>query len=200
VTHSVWGHITQLGAAFIKGVKSVAGVDAKHYQIQETLPAEVLKMMHAAPKDESVPVIKPDDLPNADGIAWGMGTRFGGVNASVRGLWDNTGKQWGTGALVGKPTTVFFSTAQQGGGQEETPFTAMPFFVHHGMIYVPIGYSHKGMMNMTETRGGSPWGAGTFSNGDGSRQPSKLELEVAEHHGKLFAETTLALKKGRAAK
>jgi len=31
-----------------------------------------------------------------------------------------------------------------------------------------------------EARGGSAWGAGTLTNGDGSRQPSKLELDFAE--------------------
>lgn len=32
-----------------------------------------------------------------------------------------------------------------------------------------------------EARGGSAWGAGTLANGDGSRQPSKLELDLAEY-------------------
>ena len=33
---------------------------------------------------------------------------------------------------------------------------------------------------------GSPWGAGTFSGADGSRQPGKVELQIAEAHGKYF--------------
>ncbi len=36
---------------------------------------------------------------------------------------------------------------------------------------------------------GSPWGAGTFAGADGSRQPTALELEVAEIQGKNFWET-----------
>ena len=36
---------------------------------------------------------------------------------------------------------------------------------------------------------GSPWGAGTFAGADGSRQPSALELEIAEIQGKNFYET-----------
>ena len=35
---------------------------------------------------------------------------------------------------------------------------------------------------------GSPWGAGTFAGGDGSRQPSALELEIAKTQGKQFWE------------
>ncbi|KAK3059827.1 hypothetical protein LTS18_009969, partial [Coniosporium uncinatum] len=35
-------------------------------------------------------------------------------------------------------------------------------------------------------RGGSPWGAGTFSGGDGSRMPSDKELELARKQGEAF--------------
>jgi len=36
---------------------------------------------------------------------------------------------------------------------------------------------------------GSPWGAGTFASSAGTRQPSKLELEIAEIQGSFFYET-----------
>lgn len=41
--------------------------------------------------------------------------------------------------------------------------------------------------------------AGTLSASDGSRQPSKLELSLAEHQGKHFSQVATALKIGRAA-
>jgi NAD(P)H dehydrogenase (quinone) len=44
------------------------------------------------------------------------------------------------------------------------------------------------LSNLEEIHGGSPWGAGTFAAGDGSRQPSKLELDVAHAQGKMFYE------------
>lgn len=34
---------------------------------------------------------------------------------------------------------------------------------------------------MNEVRGGSAYGAGTLAGADGSRQPSKLELDYAQH-------------------
>lgn len=34
---------------------------------------------------------------------------------------------------------------------------------------------------MNEVRGGSAYGAGTLAGADGSRQPSKLELDFAQH-------------------
>jgi NAD(P)H dehydrogenase (quinone) len=64
----------------------------------------------------------------------------------------------------------------------------MSTFAHHGLIYVPLGYkvAFPILANLDEVRGGSPWGAGTFAGADGSRQPTKLELELAETQGKAF--------------
>jgi NAD(P)H dehydrogenase (quinone) len=100
---------------------------------------------------------------------------------------DSTGSLWMTGALVGKPAGVFVSTAGQGGGQETVALTTITFFVHHGMIYVPIGYSDPNVASMDEMHGSSPYGAGTFAKSDGSRQPSELEKGIAETQGKNFA-------------
>lgn len=52
---------------------------------------------------------------------------------------------------------------------------------------------------MDEIHGGSPYGAGTYAGSDGSRQPSQLELSIAEHQGSHFAKVATALKIGRAA-
>jgi NAD(P)H dehydrogenase (quinone) len=64
----------------------------------------------------------------------------------------------------------------------------MSTFAHHGIIYVPLGYAKAfGLLtDLSEARGGSPWGAGTFSAGDGSRQPSAKELELATIQGEQF--------------
>ena len=46
-------------------------------------------------------------------------------------------------------------------------------------IFVPPGYSAGAVMfGVDKAKGGSPWGAGTLANADGSRQPSDEELEV----------------------
>lgn len=44
------------------------------------------------------------------------------------------------------------------------------------------------LANLNEVHGGSAWGAGTFAGGDGSRQPSELEIRVAVAQGKAFYE------------
>ena len=64
-------------------------------------------------------------------------------------------------------------------------------FIHHGIIFVPLGYSHTfpQQTNLTEVHGGSAWGASTFAGSDGSRSPTGLELEIARLQGKMFQET-----------
>ena len=67
----------------------------------------------------------------------------------------------------------------------------MSTLTHHGIIYVPLGYSttFAQLSNLTEIHGGSPWGAGTFAGPDGSRQPTALELEIATLQGESFYKT-----------
>lgn len=72
--------------------------------------------------------------------------------------------------------------------------TAVTQLTHHGMIFVPIGYTFgAGMFEMENVKGGSPYGAGTFA-GDGSRLPSELELQQAFHQGQYFATITKKFK------
>lgn len=143
--------------------------------------------MHGIPQSTTTdkhPVITPDELVKADGFLFGYPTRFGMLPAQAKAFWDSTGGLWMKGALVGKPAGVFFSTGTQGGGQETTALTSVTQLVHHGMIYVPIGYSSPLVTDMSEVHGGSPYGAGTLAGPDGSRQPSELELKLARHQGK----------------
>ena len=55
-----------------------------------------------------------------------------------------------------------------GAGQETTAFSTLPFFAHMGMIYVTIGGKHKGLGDLNSVHGGSAWGSGTISGGDGN--------------------------------
>jgi NAD(P)H dehydrogenase (quinone) len=56
------------------------------------------------------------------------------------------------------------------------------------MIIVGVPYSCQEIMNMTEISGGSPYGASTLADRDGSRQPSENELIIARFQGKHVAE------------
>ncbi|KAL7090346.1 hypothetical protein ACP275_12G035200 [Erythranthe tilingii] len=188
VYYSMYGHVEGLARRMKRGADSVGGVDAVLYRVPETLPDEVLAKMLAPQKDDSVPVIgSPEDLAGADGFLFGFPTRYGSMAAQMKAFFDSTGQLWREQKLAGKPAGFFVSTGTQGGGQETTAWTAITQLAHHGMLFVPIGYTFgAGMFKMDSIRGGSPYGAGVFA-GDGTREPSETELALAEHQGKYMA-------------
>ncbi|KAI5656898.1 hypothetical protein M9H77_25691 [Catharanthus roseus] len=175
VYYSTYGHVEKLANEIKRGADSIEGVEAKMWQ-------------------SDVPVITPAELPEADAFIFGFPTRFGMMASQFKAFLDATGGLWGAQKLAGKPAGIFYSTGSQGGGQETTPLTAITQLVHHGMIFVPIGYTAGAVMfEMERIKGGSPYGAGTFA-GDGSRQPSDQELEIAFHQGKYIAGIAKKLK------
>ncbi|KAI5081630.1 hypothetical protein GOP47_0001373 [Adiantum capillus-veneris] len=189
IYYSMYGHVETLAKAMKTGVDSVEGVEGYLYRVEETLPHHILEQLGAAPtKDKSVPIISAKELTEADGFIFGFPTRFGAMAAQMKAFFDSTGSLWQGQLLAGKPAGLFVSTATQGGGQESTILTSITQLVHHGMLFVPIGYTFgDNMFKLDEVRGGSPYGAGTFAGSDGSRAPSKTELALAQHQGKYTA-------------
>jgi len=187
VYFSLHGHIAKLVEAEKEGLKK-AGIEADVYQIAETLSEEILTKMHAAPKNANHPIATPDALESYDAFLFGIPTRYGNFPAQWKAFWDASGKQWAAGSYWGKFAGIFVSSGTAGGGQESTVIAAMSTLTHHGIIYVPLGYakSFAQLANLSEVRGGSPWGAGTFAAADGSRKPSALELELATIQGESF--------------
>ena len=84
-----------------------SGCECRMFQIAETLPAEVLTKMHAKEKNQQIPIIRADQLPEADGILFGIPTRFGSAPTQVRALFDQCGGHWMSDALFGKPVSCF---------------------------------------------------------------------------------------------
>jgi len=194
VIYSLYGHVAKLAEAEKEGIEK-AGGSVTIYQIAETLPQEILTKMHAPPKP-NYPIITPQELATFDAFVLGIPTRYGNFSAQWKTFWDATGQLWASGGLHGKYAGVFISTAGHGGGQESTALAAMSTLAHHGINFVPFGYSKAfgQLTNLNEVHGGSPWGAGTFAGGDGSRQPSALELEIAGIQGKTFYEAVSKVK------
>jgi NAD(P)H dehydrogenase (quinone) len=178
IQYSLYGHVTKLSEHVAKGARS-AGATVDIFQVAETLSDDILGKMHAPPKPD-YPIITADKLTEYDGILFGISGRYGQYSAQIRTFMDSTGSLWQKGALIGKPGGVFQSTATQGGGQETIGLSTVPFFVHHGMVFVPLGYRDAKVFSNDEVHGASAYGAGTFAGGDGSRMPSELELSVAE--------------------
>lgn len=184
IYYSMYKHVEALARAEAKGLEK-AGVNVKLFQIQETLPKEVLEKMHAPPKAEDVPVITVADMAHADGFLFGIPTRFGMVPAQVKAFFDQCGQLWMSGALANKFVGVFFSTGSIGAGQETTAMSTIPFFAHMGMIFVPLGNKAGKAYEALDkglAHGGSAWGAGTIA-GHGPTVPLKAELDAAETQG-----------------
>lgn len=127
----------------------------------------------------------PQELTELDGFLIGAPTRFGRVPAQVSAFFDTTGGLWAKGALSGKFAGTFTSTASQHGGQETTHLTTLPWFVHHGIIYVPIGYTNPFLTDLTDIHGGSAYGISTVAAADGSRSPTSGELQTARYQGEV---------------
>jgi NAD(P)H dehydrogenase (quinone) len=179
--YSAYGHIETMAYAVAEGAKS-AGADVVVKRVPELVSEEVAKASYYK-LDQAAPIATVDELADYDAIIVGSGTRFGTVTSQMRNFWDQTGSLWFTGKLVGKIGSMFTSSATQHGGQESTILGFVPTFLHHGMAYVGLPYAFQGQMGTEEVKGGSPYGASTITNGDGSRQPSAIELEAAKYQG-----------------
>ncbi|TMW90077.1 hypothetical protein EJD97_016223 [Solanum chilense] len=188
VFYSMYGHVESLAKRIKKGIETVEGVEGILYRAPETISEDVLLKIQAPLKDDMIPEISsPEDLVDADGFLFGFPTRFGCMAGQMKALFDSTGNLWKEQKLAGKPAGFFVSSGSQGGGQETTAWTAITQLAHHGMLFVPIGYTFRaGMFDMDTVRGGSPYGAGVFA-GDGSREATEGELALAEYQGKYMA-------------
>lgn len=178
--YSMYGHIETMAAAVAEGARE-AGASVSVKRVPETIDAATAAKI-GVKLDQVAPVATVDELPEYDAIILGTPTRFGNMAGQMRNFWDQTGGLWAKGALVGKVGSVFTSTAT-GGGNESTIMTTLPTLVHHGMVFVGLPYAAKELFDISEARGGSPWGAATLAGGDGSRQPSANELAQARFQG-----------------
>jgi NAD(P)H dehydrogenase (quinone) len=189
--YSAYGHIETMANAVAEGARAAgATVDIK--RVPELVPEEVAKKSYYK-MDQAAPIATIEDLANYDAIVVGVGTRFGRMASQMANFLDQAGGLWARGALNGKVGAAFTSSATQHGGNETTLFSIITNLLHFGMTIVGLPYSHQGQITLEEITGGAPYGATTIAGGDGSRQPSELELAGARHQGELVAKTAAKL-------
>lgn len=183
--YSTYGHIETMAHAVAEGArKTGAHVDVK--RVPETVPEEIARNNHFK-LDQDAPVATIDELADYDAIVVGTGTRFGRMSSQMAAFLDQAGGLWLKGALHGKIGGAFSASATQHGGQETTLFSIITNLLHFGMMIVGLPYSHQGQMSVDEIVGGAPYGATTVAGGDGSRQPTEIDLAGARHQGELVA-------------
>jgi NAD(P)H dehydrogenase (quinone) len=185
--YSMYGHVETMAKNVAAGAQSVAGTEVTIKRVPDLVPEEVARKA-GAKLDQEAEVATVGELADYDAIIFGTPTRFGNMCAQMRNFLDQTGGLWVNGNLIGKVGSVFTSTATQHGGQETTITSFHTTLLHHGMIIVGVPYSCQEIMNMSEISGGSPYGASTLADRDGSRQPSENELLIARFQGSHVAE------------
>ena len=179
--YSSYGHIETMARAVAEGARE-GGAQVDIRRVPELVPPDIAAKS-GYKLDQEAPIATVDELANYDAIILGLSTRYGMMSAQMKNFWDQTGGLWLRGALVGKVGSVFGSTATQHGGQEISLISAMGMLLHHGMVLVGLPYAFQGQMRMDEITGGSPYGATTLANGDGSRQPSANDLKAPVSRG-----------------
>ena len=179
--HSTYGHLETMAKAVAEGAREAgASVDIK--RVPETVQLDIAKGAHFK-LDQEAPIAKVEDLADYDAIIVGAPTRYGRISSQMAQFWDQTGGLWAKGALIGKVGSAFTSTASQHGGQETTLMGLHTMLFHHGMVLVGLPYSAQGLVTLDEVSGGTPYGASTIAGGQGQRQPSTNELELARFQG-----------------
>jgi len=190
--YSMYGHVETMAQAIAEGARAVSGVEVTIKRVPELLSDEKLDQV-GGKANQTAAIAHPNELADYDAIIFGTPTRFGNMAAQMRNFFDQTGGLWVKGGLVGKVASVFTSTGT-GGGNESTIISFLPTLIHHGMIYVGLPYACPELADISEVKGGSPWGAATIAGPDGSRQPSEKELAQARFQGKHVAQIAAKLK------
>ncbi|GAA0705715.1 NAD(P)H:quinone oxidoreductase [Dyella marensis] len=182
------GHTARLARLVARGVEE-AGLQARLRQVPPVAP--VTETAQPPEPEEGAPYASRQDLLECAGLALGSPTRFGNMAAPLKYFLDNTGAEWASGALAGKPAAVFTSTSTMHGGQESTLLSMALPLLHHGMLLVGVPYTEPAL---TATQsGGTPYGASHVSGAQGDNAISEHERELARALGRRLADVARRL-------
>ncbi|MFW5995871.1 MAG: NAD(P)H:quinone oxidoreductase [Halanaerobiaceae bacterium] len=198
VYYSAYGHTLEMGRAVKEGSNELEATTVKMVKVPELEQArknlstqEAYRKAREAQKN--IPDAELNDLEWADGIIWGIPTRFGNMPAQMKQFLDSAGGLWMDGSLEGKVTAIFTGTNTLHGGQESTVLSSLIPLLHFGMIFVGLPYGENPELMNNKFQGGSPYGASTVAGADGSRTPDENELKMASRLGKRVARVATAL-------
>lgn len=199
VYYSSYGHIHEMALAAAEGVKQVDGTEVKvvkvpEFEVTKKYMSQQDAYVKAQEAQADIPEVTLDDLKWADGIVWGIPTRYGMMPAQIKQLLDSAGGLWANGDLEGKATAVITSSNTIHGGQESTAITSFVPLMHFGMIYVGLPYGENPEQMTSDGIGGSPYAASTVAGADGSQQPQDAEKTMASRLGNRVAKVAKALK------
>ena len=191
--HSVSEHAWRLAEAVAKDAASLDGCAATLRQVPELADAE----RNFGPDFEEgrkafahIETATIDDLVACDGLAIGTPVHYGNASSAMRVFLDQTVKQYLEDTFIGKPATVFVSSAV-GVGVEAAILSVWSILAVHGMTIVPVGMRAPEVADLSGAHGGGPFGAATLTYAPGER-PSDIELAIARSQGRALAEVARA--------
>jgi len=187
--YSRLGATKALAMQIARGIEQKQGIEAR----VRTVPAVSPNTEASEPNipDDGAIFCTLEDLEHCSGIALGSPTRFGNMAAPLKFFIDSTSPLWMSGALAGKPASVFTSTGSMHGGQETTLTSMMLPLLHHGMLVCGLPYTEPAL---SDTRtGGTPYGASHFAE-EGQIKLSDHEINLCQAQGKRLAHFALALR------
>ena len=189
--YSRYGAVKEMAYLIARGIESVPGATAK---IRTVPPVStVCEKTEPELPEEGALYVTLEDLETCSGLALGSPTRFGNMAAPLKYFIDSTSSLWLSGALIGKPATVFSSSASLHGGQETTLLSMMLPLLHHGALLLGLPYSESALAS-TST-GGTPYGATHLAGPDSKRPLSDDEKSLCLAQGKRLASVAIDLLK-----
>lgn len=187
--YSQGGSTKKLAELIARGVESVPGSMARLRTVPKV--STVCENIECDIPDSGTPYVTLQDLDECSGLALGSPVRFGNMSAHLKYFLDSTTNEWLIGKLVGKPASVFTSSASMHGGQEACLLSMMIPLLHHGMVIVGLPYTEKSLLKTTS--GGTPYGASHTAGANDDSNISLDEKNLAIATGKRLAEIALKL-------
>ncbi|MCC3143921.1 NAD(P)H:quinone oxidoreductase [Halanaerobium sp. Z-7514] len=197
--YSSYGHIFKMAQSAAEALKDNQDFEVKLSKIPELEAARKGMSSQAAyveaqKAQADIKEATHADLEWADGIVWGIPTRFGNMPAQVKQFIDTAGGLWAKGALEGKVTGIMSSTNTVHGGQESTILSSLIPLLHLGMIFVGSPYGENKELSEFKLQGGTPYGPSTIAGGDGSQMPTDGDLNMAKRLAERVAKVASGVK------
>lgn len=187
-----YGNTHRLAEAIAEGAREVKGTEANLRRVEITEPEVIIQQTEswhkASERFKTIPQVTLDEMAEADALIFGSPTRYGNMTASMKKLFDSTGRLWAENKLFGKVGAAFTSTSTPHGGNEMTLITMFMPMYHHGMIVVTPGYGDPALF-----AAGSPYGASSVSGPGADKPPTESDLKVARFLGRRVARVAEAL-------
>ncbi len=181
--YSRHGATAEMARQIARGVEEESGMSARLRTVPEV--SAVCEATEDAIPASGAPYVSKTDLQECSGLVLGSPTRFGNMAAPLKYFLDTTSQLWMSGALIGKPASVFTSTSSLHGGQETTLLSMMLPLMHHGMLLLGVPYSETTLLHTSS--GGTPYGASHLAGPDSKLPLSEEEKQICRTQGRRMA-------------